>query len=156
MQITRNLPRDILTALQGAGQANRFFSDMAHIDALEARGMDEAVATENTRVQGYVALVLGCTVDELQIRLQMAQAAPDPHVLIAPIAERLCAERERLGLSRAQLADIGGTTVEWQERYERGRGWAPPSFYLAQLARDAGIDALFVLTGRREGANGHA
>lgn len=156
MQITRQLPRPILTALQAAAQANRFFSDMALIDGFLARGMDEAAATESARVMAYVANVMGCTVDALHTLLQMAQPAPDSRALMVPIADRLFAERQRLGLSRAQLADIGGVSVDDQRMYEGGCSTAPPSHYLAQLARDAGIDVLYVLTGRREGANGHA
>lgn len=150
MQISRQLPRHILTALQAAGQANRFFSDMARLDVLEARGMDDEVAAESARVLAYVAHAVGCTVDQLRTLLVMTQRAPDSRTLMVPIADRLFAERERLGLSREQLAAIGGVSVDDQCSFEGGCSMAPPSHYLAQLARDAGIDVLFVLTGRRE------
>ena len=84
------------------------------------------------------------------------QPVPDPRHLMVPIANRLFLERERLGLSVAQLADIGGVTLDDQRSFENGCSFAPPSYYLAQLARDAGIDVLYVLTGRHEGVNPHA
>lgn len=156
MQITRQLPRHILTALQAAAQSNRFFSDMAYIDALQSRGLEGAAATENARVMAYVANAVGCSVDQLEIALQMAQPAPDPRDLIMPISRRLHEERERIGLSVQQLACIGGAQPVDQLFFEAGGASPPPAHYLAQLARDAGIDVLYVLTGRREGATGHA
>jgi hypothetical protein len=156
MPITRQLPRPILTALQSAAQANRFFSDMAHIDALVVRGLEEAAAAENARVMAYVASVMHCTVDELHTMLVMTQPAPDSRRFMTLIADRLFSERERLGLTRAQLADIGGITPREQMAIEGGEVVAAGSCYLAQVAKDAGIDVLYVLTGRRERTPGHA
>ncbi|RQQ73117.1 XRE family transcriptional regulator [Burkholderia stagnalis] len=61
--------------------------------------------------------------------------------------ERLKAERKRLGLKQAELADRAGTTNVAQSRYESGDR-SPDWEYLSAVAR-AGVDVLYVLTGKR-------
>lgn len=60
--------------------------------------------------------------------------------------ERLKAERKRLGLKQAELADRAGTTNVAQSRYESGDR-SPDWGYLAAIAQ-AGVDVLYVLTGQ--------
>ncbi|HCL4186267.1 TPA: helix-turn-helix domain-containing protein [Pseudomonas aeruginosa] len=64
--------------------------------------------------------------------------------------ERLRAERERLGFSQQEFADICGVTMRTQRNYEKGDR-QPDASYLAALTK-AGGDVLFVLTGLRQGA----
>jgi len=60
---------------------------------------------------------------------------------------RLAEERQRLGLKQADFAALVGTDVPKQSLYENGhRQLRAP--YLSRLA-DAGIDVLYVLTGKR-------
>lgn len=73
------------------------------------------------------------------------------------IGERLKAERERLGLNQTDFGALGGVQKQAQLKYERGDR-NPDSAYLASVS-EAGVDVLYVLTGRRSvtysaGANG--
>lgn len=63
---------------------------------------------------------------------------------------RLREERKRLGLSQPAFAELGGAKKHSQINYEADRR-APDSDYLSALARH-GVDVLYLLTGRREGA----
>ncbi|MGR3885621.1 helix-turn-helix domain-containing protein [Pseudomonas sp. 1152_12] len=63
------------------------------------------------------------------------------------IGSRLKAERVRLGLSQAAIGNIGGVAVNAQGRYENGIRF-PRADYLANVA-SAGVDVLFVITGKR-------
>ena len=63
------------------------------------------------------------------------------------IGARLKAERVRLGYSQAALGKVGGVETNAQGRYENGVRF-PRADYLAQIAA-AGIDVLFVITGKR-------
>ncbi|XUK66218.1 Transcriptional regulator [Pseudomonas yamanorum] len=63
------------------------------------------------------------------------------------ITDRLREERTRLGLTQAELAFRGGVKVNAQNIYERGLR-VPNALYLAAVAT-AGVDVLYVLTGRR-------
>jgi transcriptional regulator with XRE-family HTH domain len=65
------------------------------------------------------------------------------------IATRLREERQRLGLSQAEFGALGGIKIATQTRYENGSN-QPTSDYLASVAA-AGVDVLFVLTGRSSG-----
>lgn len=62
---------------------------------------------------------------------------------------RLTEERLRLGVSQVELADACGITRTMLSRYERAAA-EPGSGSLIALA-NAGVDVLYVLTGRREG-----
>ncbi|AWR44218.1 TPA: helix-turn-helix transcriptional regulator [Pseudomonas aeruginosa] len=62
--------------------------------------------------------------------------------------ERLRAERERLGFSQQEFADICGVTMRTQRNYEKGDR-QPDASYLAALTQTGG-DVLFVLTGQRQ------
>lgn len=64
-----------------------------------------------------------------------------------PIGARLREERERLGLSQPKFAAIAGTTKQTLFSWETGKT-APDGFQMALFA-DAGVDVLYVLTGRR-------
>ena len=63
------------------------------------------------------------------------------------IFERLREERIRLGLSQAQLGEIGGVQKQAQLKYEKGDR-QPDARYLEAVA-GAGVDVLYVLTGQR-------
>jgi transcriptional regulator with XRE-family HTH domain len=62
------------------------------------------------------------------------------------MCSRLKEERERLGLTQQQLADIGGVTKTTLFNYENGR--EPSSGFIAAIAT-AGADVLYILTGQR-------
>lgn len=55
-------------------------------------------------------------------------------------------ERERLGLTQQQFADIGGVTKTTLFNYENGRD--PSSSFIASIAT-VGADVLYILTGVR-------
>lgn len=59
----------------------------------------------------------------------------------------LKAERLRLGLNQTALAEVGGVSKATQVAYEAG-STRPDAEYLSRVA-DAGVDATWVLTGRR-------
>lgn len=65
------------------------------------------------------------------------------------IGKRLKEERERLGLSQADFAAIGGVGRKSQFNYEDGERKADTS-YLAGIA-EAGADVRYIITGDREG-----
>jgi transcriptional regulator with XRE-family HTH domain len=60
---------------------------------------------------------------------------------------RLRQERQRLGLSQASIANIGGIKANAQSFYESGRR-SPRAQYLAKIAAE-GVDVSYVLTGVR-------
>ena len=64
------------------------------------------------------------------------------------IGERLREERQRLGLSQPAFGEIGGVTKKTQLLYEVGER-QPDTLYLAAI-EEAGVDVLYVLTGKRE------
>jgi len=63
------------------------------------------------------------------------------------VGERLREERTRLGLNQEAFAQLGGITRNTQGSYEKGERNAD-SVYLSAVAA-AGVDVLYVLTGRR-------
>ncbi|MFJ4392981.1 helix-turn-helix domain-containing protein [Pseudomonas soli] len=63
------------------------------------------------------------------------------------IGERLREERERFGWNQEELGQRGGVNRNTQGKYEKGER-NPDSAYLASVA-EAGVDVLYVLTGRR-------
>lgn len=65
--------------------------------------------------------------------------------------ERLRTERERLGKTQEEFAVIAGVTRRPYIEWEKGSGPAPDALQLAALAA-AGLDVLFVVTGRRSQA----
>lgn len=67
------------------------------------------------------------------------------------VAERLREERARAGLTQEEVAAIGGVKKLTQISYEKGRS-APDTDYLLAVAA-AGIDAGYVLLGRRSAAS---
>jgi transcriptional regulator with XRE-family HTH domain len=64
------------------------------------------------------------------------------------LGERLMRERARLGLTQAELAELTGIARRTQINYESGQR-APDAVYLDTVDK-RGIDALFVVTGRRQ------
>ncbi|WP_304351038.1 helix-turn-helix domain-containing protein [Comamonas testosteroni] len=64
------------------------------------------------------------------------------------IGARLREERERLGLNQEGFGQLGGVRKQAQLLYEKDER-RPDSDYLAAVAA-AGVDVLFVLTGRRQ------
>lgn len=60
------------------------------------------------------------------------------------IGERLREERQRLGISQAELGAAGGVLKQAQLKYEKGER-SPDADYLAAVAR-VGVDVLYVLT----------
>ena len=65
------------------------------------------------------------------------------------IAQRLKAERERLGLTQTEFAALGGVGRKTQFNYEAGER-APDAVYLAAVQR-AGVDVLYVVSGEHAG-----
>jgi transcriptional regulator with XRE-family HTH domain len=63
------------------------------------------------------------------------------------VGERLREERTRLGLNQDAFAQLGGITRNTQGSYEKGER-NPDSIYLTAVIK-AGVDVLYVLTGRR-------
>lgn len=61
--------------------------------------------------------------------------------------ERLQEERKRLGLSQSAFGEAGGVQKRAQINYESGER-SPDASYLERIAA-AGVDVLYVLTGRR-------
>lgn len=64
------------------------------------------------------------------------------------IGARLSGERHRLGLTQEQFAKLGGVQRRAQAHYEGGKR-TPDAKYLAAIC-DAGVDVVYLLTGRRE------
>jgi transcriptional regulator with XRE-family HTH domain len=64
------------------------------------------------------------------------------------IGARLREERERMGMSQTAFAGIGGGSKRQQIEWEKGAS-TPSSEFMAVLAK-AGVDVLYVLSGRRE------
>jgi transcriptional regulator with XRE-family HTH domain len=69
--------------------------------------------------------------------------------IFLPIGERLKSERERLGFTQQQFADFVGVTRKTLFGYETGAR-APDAAALAVWS-GVGVDALFVVTGQRQG-----
>ena len=65
---------------------------------------------------------------------------------------RLAEERKRLGLKQAAFAELVGTDVPKQSLYENDRRELRAD-YLARVAA-AGVDVLYILTGRRNDGGG--
>ncbi|WBG66966.1 XRE family transcriptional regulator [Pseudomonas citronellolis] len=63
------------------------------------------------------------------------------------IGERLKEERERLGYSQTDFAAQAGASKNSQYNYEKGDR-SPDAEYLAAVSK-AGVDVLYVVTGRR-------
>ncbi len=63
--------------------------------------------------------------------------------------ERLTEERRRLGLSQIELSDACGITRTMLSRYERAAAEPGASSLIALSS--AGVDLLFVITGKRAG-----
>jgi transcriptional regulator with XRE-family HTH domain len=66
------------------------------------------------------------------------------------LGQRLAEERARLGLTQAEVADFAGVTRRTQINYESGER-APDAAYFKTLEKK-GVDALYVIAGRREAA----
>lgn len=62
------------------------------------------------------------------------------------LPERLAEERKRLRLTQEALGELGGVTKKTQLGYEKGIS-SPTADYLQRIAM-AGVDVVFVLTGR--------
>ncbi|MET3181025.1 UNVERIFIED_ORG: transcriptional regulator with XRE-family HTH domain [Variovorax guangxiensis] len=62
-------------------------------------------------------------------------------------SERLKAERSRLQLSQAAMAEAGGVGLNSQSNYENGHR-SPDAAYLARMAA-IGVDVTYLLTGVR-------
>jgi len=65
------------------------------------------------------------------------------------IGERLKEERARLGLNQGDFAAVANVSKTTQFNYEKGER-SPDAAYLEAVAK-AGVDILYVLTGRRGG-----
>ena len=68
----------------------------------------------------------------------------------AKVGARLRAERQRLGLSQSDFAQLATVSRRTQASYEAGDG-APGADYLSALAL-AGVDVLYVVTGHEPGS----
>lgn len=65
---------------------------------------------------------------------------------MSELGDRLLSERKRLTLSQTEFANLGGVTKNSQFLYETNKR-KPTGEYLMGVA-EAGVDVLFVLTGR--------
>ena len=70
------------------------------------------------------------------------------------IGARLKAERERLGLTQPAIAKVAGTTKKSQIDYEKGTT-SPKADYLLAVSQ-AGVDLIYVLTGKRSDGIGES
>ena len=70
-------------------------------------------------------------------------------VVLLNIGERLREERARLGLNQGDFAAVAKVSKTTQFNYEKGER-SPDAAYLEAVAA-AGVDVLYVLTGRRAG-----
>ena len=64
------------------------------------------------------------------------------------IGLRIREERERLCLTQIEMAEAGGASRSSQKLYEKGK---PPSTAYLTAISAAGVDVLYIVTGRREG-----
>jgi transcriptional regulator with XRE-family HTH domain len=64
------------------------------------------------------------------------------------VVERLRAERSRMGLSQAEIAELGGVKPRTYQNWELGIASVATDFLMAMAAH--GRDVVYVLTGRRE------
>lgn len=71
---------------------------------------------------------------------------------MSDFSSRLKEERKRIGVSQAELGTAGGVSKDAQLNYESGDR-SPNASYLQAIA-DAGVDVLYVLTGRRSSLEG--
>lgn len=69
------------------------------------------------------------------------------------LGDRLRIEREALGLTQSQFAELGGVKKNAQINYEAGKR-SPDLAYLAAVA-EHGVDALYVVTGQRMSPSAH-
>lgn len=65
------------------------------------------------------------------------------------LGERLKIERERLGMNQVDFAELAETTKNSQIKYEKGL-ISPKADYLLAVSQ-AGVDLMYVLTGKRSG-----
>lgn len=65
------------------------------------------------------------------------------------LGDRLKRERERLGLTQQQFADLVGVSRMTQGNYESGKRH-PDARYLSEVSQ-AGVDLLYIATGKRQG-----
>lgn len=67
--------------------------------------------------------------------------------------QRLRIERERLGLTQAEFAELGGVSRMAQWKYENGDYFPSVEYLLAleqsRLQRDSGVDLVYLLRGHR-------
>lgn len=66
---------------------------------------------------------------------------------MSTVGDRIKEERERLGLSQTDFADLGGVQKRAQINYEKGER-SPDAAYLSAVAGH-GVDVTYVLTGVR-------
>lgn len=67
---------------------------------------------------------------------------------MSSIGERLRKEREKLGMTQVEMAEVAGVTRVSQQNYENNRR-IPHADYLALIDR-AGVDIYYVVTGKRK------
>lgn len=102
------------------------------------------------RVERRISEITGFPLDRLwpqwYAERDPAKESSDP---LMCLSARLIAERERLGFDPSTMAAIGKVTPEQQMLYECG-AIAPDLLYLVRLSRSTHLDALYVISGRRE------
>ena len=64
-----------------------------------------------------------------------------------PIGERLRAERDRIGMTQQEFADVAGVTRKTLFGYETGV--RPPDAAALSAWAELGLDVLYVITGQR-------
>lgn len=69
--------------------------------------------------------------------------------IVLDIGKRIAEERERLGMTRTEFADLAGVARKSQFNYESGERY-PDAVYLQAIAA-IGADVAYVVTGERDG-----
>lgn len=140
---------DILAAIKKAGSSQ---TQIAKSLGLNEKSVRACVADGGTskRVEAEISRVTGLPLNQLWPQWygegDQTQESTDP---LESISARLSAERKRLGFDPCTMAAIGKITPEEQLRYECG-AIAPDLLYLVRLSRATHLDALYIITGRRE------
>lgn len=106
--------------------------------------------SRSRRIEARVSEITGLPLTQLWPQWYVSdgsvEQSPDP---MDAIPARLCAEKARLQLETSTMAALGCVDAKTQKAFERG-AQPPDALYLAKLARIVHLDALYVITGRRE------
>ena len=125
---------------------------MAHYFAAERRPSFELLLTMSEALDVSLYELLGIAEPEPASPANaIAEGSPRSAVVGMTgeaIGLRIREERERLCLTQIEMAEAGGASRSSQKLYEKGK--PPSTAYLAAISA-AGVDVLYIVTGRREG-----